>query len=123
MVLKPPLYPTNPQDILTDEKCDYCHRKGKECLNVKHGRFCVAIVYRYYRANRRTYDGTIARMKFENEFFSGSDRMLYEDTLSINMNETHNLPGCVESRSLIFALNLIEWEVLVKDVHEASGFW
>lgn len=68
MMVKPPIVLKSPQEIVEDEVCDFCGRKGKNCLNSRYGRFCVGVVYRYYRNNKETYDEKVAVDRFKMTF-------------------------------------------------------
>jgi len=121
--LKPPQYPLTPIDVIIDERCDYCGKVGESCFNRKHGRFCVAIVYRYYRESRDSYDSLVAIQKFKEAFRYSNDCSLYQESYSLNRSSCLKLPGCMIATSLLFSLNLIDWEIMVKDAHSSAGFW
>ena len=106
--------------------CDHCKKNGSECCNMKWGRFCVASTFRYYLQNKDNFSPKMAIYKFKEAYMYASDVSLYNYNESIsrtgNVDEVE-LPGCVEARSLVFALNLIEWEEMVRDVHLAAGYY
>ena len=68
----------------------------------------------------------MATSKFKEAYMYANDVTLYnhsESITKIGKVEDVELPGCIEARSLVFALNLIEWEEMVRDVHRAAGYY
>ena len=128
MLVSPPRSPSSPQDFIPKEMCDYCGRRGKNCMNQRFGRYCVAIVYRYYRANRR--NGTFSEKgivnTFKDAYATAWDRDLFVRNNSLCINnakkEDITLPGYPKARSLIFAINMVMWEYMISDSQRAAGY-
>ena len=110
MMVKPPVMTVSPQELIPDEVCDMCGRRGKNCKNLKFGKFCIAVVYRYFRENRDTYNEPTAVQKFTEAYCIVNDYEIFKLKKSIHCCSTKELPGCLEARSLIFALNMMKWE-------------
>ena len=125
-LLPPPKKPISPQDVIYNERCDYCVRVGEQCLNMRFGKFCVAYVYRYYRNNPTTFTQAHIVEKFKEAYKNAYDCDLFLKNQSLTMktpplNEIV-LPGCLEARSLIFAINMVLWEYMIAETEKAAGY-
>ena len=124
MMVTPPKKPHSPQDFSDDERCQYCDRVGSACLNQRFGRFCVAVVYRYYHNNKhKTIDEEVAIQRFKDGYKMAYDRDLFKKHSSLTKSEEIVLPGCLECRSLMFSLNMITWEMMIDDAQKAAGYF
>ena len=111
---------------LTPEEWEenHCGRVGDDCLNQRYGRFCIAVVYRYYRANRNGRLSVVEAVeRFKQAYQMGYDRDLFCRNAFLTRSEGLELPGCLEARSLIFAINLMTWEIMVNDSIKAAGYF
>ena len=99
MMTSPPRAMHSLQDFIPDERCDYCNRVGKKCLNQHFGRFCVAVVYRYYRNNRNSGELSqeVAVDRFKLAFKLAYDRDMFKAKQSMTVSEDVKLPGCLEA--------------------------
>ena len=124
-MVAPPIYNLLQTYVVDNKKCEYCLIHGKHCYHRRFGRFCVAIVYRYYRWNRESYNEVQATKRFMNAFFYALDYELYcsNPGHSIKSEDRIKLPGCLECCDIIYALNVFDREKMIYEVHKSAGFW
>ena len=126
MLVAPPKKPMSPQDIIPDERCDYCGRIGDQCLNMRFGKFCVAYCYRYYCNNPTTFTQAGIVDAFKEAYKNAYDRDLFLKNQSLTLKTPPLsevvLPGCLEARSLIFAINMVLWEYMIAETEKAAGY-
>ena len=85
MLVAPPKKPMSPQDVIRNERCDYCGRIGDQCLNMRFGKFCVAYCYRYYHNNQTTFTQAGIVDKFKEAYKNAYDRDLFLKNQSLTM--------------------------------------
>ena len=110
MMAKPPVMTLSPQELISKEVCDLCGRHRDKCKNLKFGRFCIAVVYHCFCKNRDTYNEANVMKKFTEVYCIVNDYKIFKPKKSIHRCSTKELPGCLEARSLIFALDMMKWE-------------
>ena len=127
MMVHPPKSPMSPQDVIYNERCDHCGRVGEHCLNQRYGRYCIAVVYRYFRNNRctRTFTEAGVVQTFKDAYISAYDRDMFlrNNSLTLNTGKVEVvLPGCLEARSLIFAIIMVLWEFMISVSQHDTGY-
>ena len=123
MMLAPPKKPISPQDVICNKLCDYCGRVGDECLNQRYGRFCIAYCYRCYCNNKTSFTQAGIVDTFKVAYMCGYDHNLFLKNASLRVKTCVNecvLPGCLESCSLIFAINMVMWEYMIAETERLA---
>ena len=121
--VKPPVATESPQDVVPGKLCEMCGRSGENCKNLKFGRFCIAVVYRYFRENRDSYNEATTVEKFTEAYRFINDYEVFKPKKSIHRSSKKPLPECLESKSLIFALNMMKWERCLLAAQMSVGFF
>ena len=87
------------------------------------GRFCVAVVYHYYRNNRNSPDlsEAVAIDRFKLAYKMAYNRDMFKVKHSLTVTKDVTLPGCLEALSLIFVINVMTWELMVRETQKAAG--
>lgn len=124
-LLAPPRKPMSPQDVILNKRCDYCGRCGDDCLNMRYSRYCIAVCYCYYHNNRTTFTQAGIMDIFKANYKSGYNRNLFLKNSSLTVKTSLNevvLPGCLESCSLIYAINMVLWEYMIAETERLARY-
>ena len=119
----PPVFPRLDHQVIKGEYCTYCKKVGKNCMREQFGKYCIGVVYRYYRENR--YSRIEAKKRFVHAYAHASDFKRFLKSGQEEAILAHvpvHLPKCLEYCDLIYVLNMIDWERMTAQSRRLAGY-